>query len=633
MKLLLALLLTVLLLPPQLASQERLDSLRNACSTQKDSLLVDAHLQLGKYYVNTLGDIDSLLALSNRALNLCDKNNHAQKYQAKKQIAFAYVMRTDTVNTIPKLNDALQEARLTKDQKLVADIYHGFAGYYGNIGRTDSSLAYLIREAETAEEANYFNALAIAYSSIGWIYRGRQQFDLALSYHRKALKIVDKMERSNIGNIAQVYVTSSQGFLMAAQHLVNDQLMDSAAVLADSAMAIAVRDSRMAPQGSAYFVYCERAMYYKQYEIAEGFAYKALALRQFIDVRTKFLMYAAIAICNSHLKQPGKALAYLDSAQRSPALSELYYRNHFAEAAYKVHRNLGNYEAALAAHEMVLRTKDSLDNVQRTRSINEIEQQFNKAENEREIQRLASEQEITSLNNKLLTAGIGAAVLLALLIFLFYRQRNLKNEQERLLTEQRLARARMDPHFLFNTFTALQGLVLKEKDPVKAAGFLSDYSVIMRQTLESTFAELVTIEEEIAYLEKYLSLQQMRMAGKFDYSITTDDKVDPMDMLIAAMIIQPFVENSIEHAFNNLQHQGKLSVHFEIETEELKITISDNGAGYSDRRTEKAYPSRATGIIKDRLLLLNKKHKSNARFTLNSTSDGVSVVIYLPQLK
>ncbi len=615
------------------SAQLQVDSLRDACVNGSDSLRADAYLQIGKQYFVQFAYTDSLINNSRKALAIAEKTGNAiQKFQAKKQIAVGYVQAGDSANAVVAANAALQEAQDSRDSTHIADIFHLYASLYGNLGMTDTALAYLVREAETAIAVQYYNATAIAYSSIAWIYRGRQQFDKMLFYHRKALAIVNKMEPTVIGNIIQVYVTSSQGYLLSGQHDSSEVLVDSAKVLADSVLALSVRYSRNPPQASAYWVYAQHALFYKQFESAEKFALKALEFRNFIPDRSILIMYTTIAAANAHLKNPARALLYLDSARSSPALSELYYRNDLALASWIVYSKLGNFEAALKAHELYMATQDSLNNMISTRTINEIEQAFHKEENEKEIQRLAHQQEISSLNNKLLTAGISATVLLTLLLFLFFRQRNLKNKQDLLVTEQRLNRARMDPHFLFNTFTALQGLALREKDPVKTAGFLSDYSVIMRQTLESTFQELIPIEDEVAYLEKYLSLQQMRMAGKFNYAVSVADDIDPTELHVPGMIIQPFIENSIEHAFVNITHPGMLNIHFANTGSGLKITITDNGPGFSENKQDKTYPSRATGIIRDRLLLLNQKHKSSAHYTLESKTSGVTVIIHLPLL-
>ena len=98
------------------------------------------------------------------------------------------------------------------------------------------------------------------------------------------------------------------------------------------------------------------------------------------------------------------------------------------------------------------------------------------------------------------------------------------------------------------------------------------------------------------------------------------------------MILQPFIENSIEHGFKNIKHEGFILISFSINNKSLKITIVDNGQGIKDNEKHKTYPSRATQIIKDRLFLLNKTYKSNANFVLTTLDNdqGIKVEINLP---
>ena len=107
------------------------------------------------------------------------------------------------------------------------------------------------------------------------------------------------------------------------------------------------------------------------------------------------------------------------------------------------------------------------------------------------------------------------------------------------------------------------------------------------------------------------------------------------------MIIQPFVENSIEHGFVGVDYPGKVTVNFTSANKELMIQISDNGKGLNTTAKENnEHISRASQIIKDRIYLLNIKLKTKAGFSIdnaqhpsdNSTGNGVIVKIHLPLL-
>jgi LytS/YehU family sensor histidine kinase len=157
----------------------------------------------------------------------------------------------------------------------------------------------------------------------------------------------------------------------------------------------------------------------------------------------------------------------------------------------------------------------------------------------------------------------------------------------------------------------------------------------MRETLESTYKEYVTIEQEMEFLNEYLEVQKIRFPQTFSYEVIADKELDIDELQIPAMIIQPFVENSIEHGFVGADYPGNVAVNFSIENNELLIKIVDNGKGLSATiKGDNEHISRASQIIKDRIYLLNIKLKTKAGFSIdnNSTGKGVIVKIHLPLL-
>ncbi len=307
---------------------------------------------------------------------------------------------------------------------------------------------------------------------------------------------------------------------------------------------------------------------------------------------------------------------------RSPATMSLY-----GEAA-KLYEAAGNINKAYSTYKQYGKMKDSLFNLQRTEKINELEQKYEKTKNEATIKELAQQKQLYLL---LAIAGI----LLALSIAFYLRQQQLKHKQNILETEQRLNRARMNPHFFFNALSSLQKFALQEQDPMTLASNLSKFSHIMRETLESTYKEYVTVEQEIDFLNEYLELQKIRFPKTFGYSVSASNDLDIETLLLPSMIIQPFVENSIEHGFVGINYPGEISISFKEEKNELCITIYDNGKGLLESgKVHSEHISRASQIIKDRIYLLNIKLKTKARFNLENhpSGTGVLVTIYLPIL-
>ncbi len=115
-----------------------------------------------------------------------------------------------------------------------------------------------------------------------------------------------------------------------------------------------------------------------------------------------------------------------------------------------------------------------------------------------------------------------------------------------MLLKQRLLRSQMNPHFIFNSLSGIQNFIVTEKS-TKASIYLSKFATLVRNILDSSVKEYVTLEKEIATIENYLELQKVRYAGKFEFSIKTDDAIDPESTMIPPMLAQPFIENAIEH--------------------------------------------------------------------------------------
>ena len=304
----------------------------------------------------------------------------------------------------------------------------------------------------------------------------------------------------------------------------------------------------------------------------------------------------------------------------------------------KAYENLNDSKNASLYFQKYIGLKERFDEKQNKATINELELKYNKVKNEQVIQKqqeknklLAKQNEIDSLNIRLLIGGLGFVVLLSLLVFFFLRQRSLKQRTQLLETEQRLNRSRMNPHFFFNLLASLQSFILKSDDKRESVLQLSRFSKIMRQTLESTYAENVNIHDEVQFLKEYLELQRFRKKDAFEYSIQIEEELLDSGIKIPSMLLQPFIENAIEHGINELQTAGTIKIAF-LETEHfLKVTIEDNGKGLiAEKTTNQQHVSRATQISKERMLLLNSKYKTTARFQLIDTGKGVKVEFELP---
>jgi len=168
--------------------------------------------------------------------------------------------------------------------------------------------------------------------------------------------------------------------------------------------------------------------------------------------------------------------------------------------------------------------------------------------------------------------------------------------EEKLATELSALRSHVDPHFLFNSFNVLSGLI--DEDPERAQDFLAGLSKIYRYILEQRNNDTSTVRDELAFSEKYLDLQQTR----FEHSINVETRIseEGMGRLLPSLSLQLLLENAIKH--NGFSVQNPLNIL--IAEEEDALVVSN-----SIQPRKSLTDSSGMGLqnIRDRYALLTKK--------------------------
>jgi LytS/YehU family sensor histidine kinase len=235
---------------------------------------------------------------------------------------------------------------------------------------------------------------------------------------------------------------------------------------------------------------------------------------------------------------------------------------------------------------------------------------------------------------------IGLFLVILLFALLLFRQNRLKTEQNALMLEQKLLRSQMNPHFLFNSLASIQNFIVTE-DPDKASIYLSRFSSLMRNILDSSAEEFIPLEKEISTITYYLELQKVRYAGKFDFNIDVDENIDEENMNIPPMLAQPFIENAIEHGIKHKSSKGHISISFSFNEDVILISVEDDGVGRIraaeiEKQHKKDHHSMATSITRDRLANLNRKLKTKISLEIidlknkQGEASGTKVIFSIP---
>ncbi|MEA2766374.1 MAG: hypothetical protein QOK07_2778 [Gemmatimonadaceae bacterium] len=145
------------------------------------------------------------------------------------------------------------------------------------------------------------------------------------------------------------------------------------------------------------------------------------------------------------------------------------------------------------------------------------------------------------------------------------------------LAEARLSalNAQLNPHFLFNTLHAISSLV--ERDPRGVRRMIARLSELLRYTLDGGAEHEVALGQEIAFLERYLEIMQIRFQGQLEIDVQIRD--DARDALVPNLILQPLVENAVKHGVDKISATGRIRILARREEDRLVLSVSDNGPG------------------------------------------------------
>ncbi len=180
---------------------------------------------------------------------------------------------------------------------------------------------------------------------------------------------------------------------------------------------------------------------------------------------------------------------------------------------------------------------------------------------------------------------ISSLVFMGLIVLLVYISSRVINKNQikrnlRLGVELKSVYAQINPHFIFNTLGTVMFFIREEKMN-EAYTHVAKFSKLLRAYIKSSRNRYITIAAETENLHNYVQLQQMRFEDKFDYEIVTDSNIDPQDVKIPALLLQPIVENAIDHGLFHRETKGYLKIEFKrvLLLNEINCIIDDNGIG------------------------------------------------------
>lgn len=206
--------------------------------------------------------------------------------------------------------------------------------------------------------------------------------------------------------------------------------------------------------------------------------------------------------------------------------------------------------------------------------------------------------------------------------------------------EMKALQSQMNPHFVFNALASIRYYIQNNKAD-QAGDYLARFAKLMRLFLESSKSNFTSLEDEIKLISLYVEMEQLRFEEQFDFQLEVGEDVDVYFVQIPTLLLQPFVENAINHGLFHKDEKGTLKVEFHLREEELlECTIEDDGIGQAaakaiGEKSSKGHKSRAMQIVGERLEVLKYKDDMDIEIEVIDLEDGgvaagTRVVIRIP---
>ncbi len=332
---------------------------------------------------------------------------------------------------------------------------------------------------------------------------------------------------------------------------------------------------------------------------------------------------------------------------------------------YLVYDRLHKGDSAYSYYRKYIAIKDTVvsDQTKGTFAAYKYEQQINLINNEKLIggqQLKIRQQELaqSSSQKKILIIGFLCLIIVSGIIFRTIslkrkNERNLRELAENELQIQKLEsqkklsqlemhalRAQMNPHFIFNSLSAINLFIL-ENNRLLASEYLAKFARLVRLILQNSKEAFIPLERELEALQLYLELESLRFENKFSYKIITDDLVDTSLIRVPPLIIQPYVENAVWHGLMHKKESGHLEIKLYTQEEFLFCKIADDGIGRKKATELKSksalsYKSMGMSITADRIAMLQRQDQLGTHIAINDlvlpdgSAGGTEVIIKIP---
>jgi tetratricopeptide (TPR) repeat protein len=462
------------------------------------------------------------------------------------------------------------------------------------------ALGLYMEAAEGFKELNDSANLGWTYNNIAYIFAMFEDDEKTLKYLIPAKKLIKK----DTSRIISLLLFSSVTYMYLGE-------MDSAISHGNEALELSIKANMAHSKGRALsnlgFLYEELEEYDKALNYyQEGY--------QFFSSSNNVIRKIEVSINLGYVYS--KLKAYRTSAKYFDLAKKWSIENNFLMYLGQIHSGMEqnavaskNYKDAYTLRKSIIAASDSIMDAASVGEMYELESEFQSKENDSKLkllQETGAVEDIRIWNKNML---IIALLFMLLPIVIIYRIVKVKlkwsSQRRSMELENEVLQNQMNPHFIFNALNGIQRFYL-EGNTDKGNELLLKFSSLIEDVLNNSRKKYVSLKDEIASLDRYLELEQVRTANKFTYFISSSADLDLVNIFIPPLLFQPFVENSIWHGIIPLNKKGRIDITIDQRDDStLDCKVIDNGIGISQSKKDQAgnikHESKGLAITRERL--------------------------------
>ena len=226
---------------------------------------------------------------------------------------------------------------------------------------------------------------------------------------------------------------------------------------------------------------------------------------------------------------------------------------------------------------------------------------------------------------------LGLGIMAIIFKFLLNRiDKRRQGELEKVQLELKALISQMNPHFTFNTINSIQHYII-ENESKMALDYLAEFALLMRQSLDFSRREFITLAEEISFLKLYVDLESKRFGKPITFDVSLNTAHSPEIIAFPALLLQPIIENAIVHGLQGIDYPARITLTLNEKDDYFEIEIADNGVGLNAPQGKTGNHNRKShglDILKSRIKLYNtvQGQTSDLQILANEKAGGGTVV-------